>query len=61
MSWPVPHPGLVIRYSYLWYHEARGGQEDGLNDWPCAIVLASQHEDGSTRVYVLPMVGVLGL
>jgi len=55
LSWPIPQPGLVIRYSYLWHREARSGQEEGLKDRPCAIVLASQNEDGTTRVYVLPI------
>lgn len=55
MSWPVPQPGLVIRYSYLWHREALGGQEEGAKDRPCAVVLALQDEDGQTRVYALPI------
>jgi hypothetical protein len=29
VSWPVPQPGLVIRYAYLWRREALAGQEEG--------------------------------
>jgi hypothetical protein len=54
VSWPTP-PGLVIRYSYLWYREALTGQEEGAKDRPCAVVLALQDEDGQTRVYALPI------
>ncbi|HEY3887128.1 MAG TPA: growth inhibitor PemK [Caulobacteraceae bacterium] len=54
MSWPEPQPGLVIRYSYLWSQEAALGQDEGLKDRPCAIVLAIEQSDG-TRVYVLPI------
>jgi hypothetical protein len=55
VSWPVPRPGLVIRYAYLWRREARAGQEEGAKDRPCAVVLAHKDEEGETRVYVLPV------
>ena len=55
MTWPTPQPGLVIRYSYLWQREAQAGQEEGVKDRPCAVVLASTDEDGRSRVYVLPI------
>jgi hypothetical protein len=55
VSWPVPQPGLVIRYAYLWRREARAGQEEGAKDRPCAVVLAHEDEAGETRVYVLPI------
>lgn len=55
MSWPDPQPGLVIRYAYLWSHEARAGREEGSKDRPCAVLLAQATEDGRTRVYVLPV------
>jgi hypothetical protein len=44
VSWPVPRPGLVIRYSYLWESEARQGREEGVKDRPCAIVLVILRE-----------------
>jgi len=37
---PEPVPGLVIRYSYLWYAEHVLGREEGQKDRPCAIVAA---------------------
>ena len=55
MSWPVPRPGLVIRYAYLWRREARAGREEGSKDRPCAVVLAHKDQEGETRVYVLPV------
>ncbi|RDJ25017.1 hypothetical protein DWF00_17575 [Bosea caraganae] len=55
MTWPEPTPGLVIRYSYLWQREAQAGQEEGLKDRPCAIVLAIENTPGEMRVYVLPV------
>jgi hypothetical protein len=54
--WPVPQPGLVIRYSYLWEREAREGRQEGVKDRPCAIVLVLLGEDGGAPlVRVLPI------
>lgn len=36
---PLPVPGLVIHYSYLWGYEHRRGQEEGSKDRPCAVVV----------------------
>lgn len=55
MSWPVPRPGLVIRYSYLWEAEARQGREEGVKDRPCAIVLVVLREGDDPIVRVLPV------
>ena len=56
MSWPVPQPGLVIRYAYLWDREARAGQEEGIKDRPCAIVLVLLRDaDDAPVVRVLPV------
>jgi hypothetical protein len=53
---PDPVPGLVIRYSYLWYAEHALGREEGQKDRPCAIVAAIRSDaDGETRVLVLPV------
>jgi hypothetical protein len=53
---PVPVPGLVIRYGYLWHSEHLAGREEG-KDRPCAIVAALRPVDdaGETRVLVLPV------
>lgn len=55
MSLPVPQPGLVIRYAYLWDSEARQGREEGTKDRPCAVVLVTADLDGRRRVLVLPI------
>jgi hypothetical protein len=44
-----PRPGDVIRYGYLWHREAQTGQEEGLKDRPCAVVLGPT-DDGRTAV-----------
>ena len=56
LALPAPVPGLVIRYSYLWYREHLEGREEGLKDRPCAIIAAIRRDDrGATRVLVLPV------
>ncbi len=55
MAFPSPAPGLVIRYSYLWAAEHARGQEEGLKDRPCAVVLVSDTQEGSQAVTVLPI------
>jgi hypothetical protein len=55
LKFPEPVPGLVIRYSYLWRAEHARGQEEGVKDRPCAIVLSSVELQGERRVVVLPI------
>lgn len=55
MSLPKPEPGLVIRYAYLWRAEHLRGQEEGVKDRPCAIVLAPERIGDDTHVVVLPV------
>lgn len=55
MTLPRPAPGLVIRYSYLWRAEYLRGQEEGVKDRPCAIILVVQEFDGDEVVTVLPI------
>ena len=55
MAFPVPVPGLVIRYSYLWASEHARGQEEGVKDRPCAVVLTTADEAGGQVVTVLPI------
>jgi hypothetical protein len=52
---PIPEPGLVICYAYLWRSEYERGQEEGTKDRPCAIVLATRDQDGDTIVTVVPV------
>jgi hypothetical protein len=58
---PQPVPGLVLRYSYLWRAEQRRGQEEGVKDRPCAVVLVTAAEDSgmvapSCRLHTPPPV-----
>lgn len=55
MALPLPQPGQVIRYAYLWWNEARTGREDGTKDRPCSIVLTRIRTAGYTVAYVLPI------
>jgi len=55
MPFPKPVQGLVIRYSYLWRSEHLRGQEEGVKDRPCAVILATTREDGQEVVSVLPI------
>ncbi len=55
VAWPAPQPGLVIRYAYPWHGEAGAGQEEGLKDRPCTVVVAVRADGNRTRVYVLPI------
>lgn len=55
MSLPTPHPGLVIRYAYLWKRDYEAGREEGSKDRPCAIVMAVTDDEGESQVLVLPI------
>jgi hypothetical protein len=52
---PKPAPGHVISYAYLWQREHQRGQEEGLKDRPCAVILVVTGDDGDERVTVLPV------
>ncbi len=58
MTFPKPIPGLVIRYSYLWHEEHQKGQEEGVKDRPCAIIVVTQDDDGDAWVTVVPVTHV---
>jgi hypothetical protein len=45
----------VIRYSYLWAEEHKCGQEEGVKDRPCAVILVTLNEDSQRVVTVLPI------
>lgn len=55
MSLPAPHPGLGIRYAYLWKREHDAGREEGSKDRPCAIIMAVTDDEGESQVLVLPI------
>lgn len=56
MSLPVPTPGLIIRYGFLWSHERDGGAEEARKDRPCTIVIAAGRDArGEIRVILAPI------
>lgn len=55
MALPEPVPGLVVRYSYLWWEQQQRGQEEGVKDRPCAVVLVTVDGAGERTVLVLPI------
>ncbi|MFC7706237.1 hypothetical protein ACFQXB_18870 [Plastorhodobacter daqingensis] len=54
MAAPEPKPGLVIRYDYLWTHEAAGGQTQG-KDRPTCLVAATDALVRPRYVVLLPI------
>ena len=56
MSLPIPLPGLIIRYRYLWANDAAAGVEEGDKDRPASIVMAiGRPGTNAARVFVLPI------
>jgi hypothetical protein len=55
VAFPAAVPGLVIRYSYLWQSEHLRGQEEGVKDRPCAVILVTLNDEGTEMVTVLPI------
>jgi hypothetical protein len=55
VAFPIPVPGLVIRYSYLWRDDHRKGHEEGVKDRPCTVILVVQDGEGDQIVTVLPV------
>lgn len=45
----------MIRYSYLWRSEHERGQDEGVKDRPCAIILVTAAADKEVLVTVLPV------
>lgn len=45
----------MIRYAYLWTHEASAGAEEGRKDRPCAVVLALARAGDGVEVVVAPI------
>ncbi len=55
MALPLPEPGLVVSYSYLWHSEYAQGREEGVKDRPCVIVISVQGMGGKYLVTVAPV------
>ena len=54
MAIPEPKPGLVLRYDYLWTHEAAAGQDQG-KDRPACLVAATDALVRPRHVVLLPI------
>lgn len=53
---PIPEPGLVIPYNYLWRHEHRCGQDEGRKTRSSVIILVVHETAGDApRVTVVPI------
>lgn len=57
MAFPDPRPGLVVRYDYLWSHEAAAGREHG-KDRPTCLVAAIDRSGSPRYVVLLPITHV---
>jgi hypothetical protein len=56
VSLPLPRVGLVIRYAFLWSHEAARGSDEARTDRPGAVVVAARQQGGEeVRVVVAPV------
>ncbi|RJL07386.1 hypothetical protein D3P06_01215 [Paracoccus aestuarii] len=54
MAFPEPKPGLVLRYDYLWTHEAAAGQDQGKTR-PTCLVAATDAFVRPRYVVLLPI------
>lgn len=54
MALPDPKPGLVIRYDYVWAHEALVGRDQG-KERPACLVAASDASALPRFVVILPI------
>lgn len=54
MAIPEPKPGLVLRYDYLWTHEAAAGQDQG-KDRPTCLVAATDALARPRYVVLMPI------
>lgn len=54
MMLPDPKPGLIVRYDYLWTHEAATGREQG-KDRPACLVAATDSGARPRYVVLLPI------
>lgn len=54
MRLPDPEPGLVFRYDFTWFDDAKNGQASG-KERPACIAVATETQKGRRRVVVLPI------
>jgi hypothetical protein len=54
MALPTPRPGLVVRYDYVWSHDAGAGLDQG-KERPACLVAASDDSRTPRFVVLLPI------
>lgn len=54
MALPDPKPGLIVRYDYLWTHEADAGRDQGKGR-PTCLIAATDPSVRPRYVVLLPM------
>lgn len=54
MRLPAPQPGLVFRYDFTWFDDARTGQISG-KERPACIAVATDAQKGHQRIVILPI------
>jgi hypothetical protein len=52
---PLPEPGDLWNYPYLWAWQAERGEEEGRKRRPCAVALAVRKHQGQMEVILLPV------
>jgi mRNA-degrading endonuclease toxin of MazEF toxin-antitoxin module len=55
MPLPIPEPGLVLCYEFLWSREHQAGHEQGEKKRPSVVVLKTVTEAGQISVTVAPI------
>jgi hypothetical protein len=46
---------MVLRYAFLWSHEANAGRDEGSKERPCAVLMTVVDKKGETVVTLLPV------
>jgi hypothetical protein len=54
VAFPDPKPGLIVRYDYVWSHEAVAGRDQG-KDRPTCLIAASDSLTTPRYVVLLPI------
>jgi hypothetical protein len=55
MPLPIPEPGLVLCYEFLWSSEHQAGHEQGEKKRPSVVVLKTKTDAGQISVTVAPI------
>jgi hypothetical protein len=54
VAFPEPKPGLIVRYDYLWTHEAAAGRDQG-KDRPACLIAATDSLTRPRYVVLVPI------